>query len=667
MKRFIKYIAILITCCCTGTILTSCNDDFMQQNPIQVLAEGSFLKSEGDLPLYLNQLYTIYAQGHQTGNAYDYTPPFYITRGSYIMYGDIFTDNAIGFSNTSGDIVNRMQGTWQVPSSAVTSLSDANNTGWRWNNLRTINYFLSHYREAEGSVSNPEVLKKWAAEAYFFKAWDYYQKIVAFGEVPWLVTDLNINSPELYASRTPRAELADSVLYCLNFAVEHISATGTANGRINRDMANFLKARFCLFEGTYRKYHTELGLQNTANKFLDECVTACNEIIATGKYELYNVGSTEVGNDPYWNLFRLNGLTGGNHKEAILARVYDGSKLGHGTARYFNMNRGNASGRYSKGATKDLVDDYLCIDGLPITSSPLFKGYDGDDWRELDNRDPRLRQTVVKPGEYITIFNRDENGGAINQALQGLKYPEITYNCPTANQVPTGGPCVTGYMFIKHWTNMQIDNGTTTNSTQTALIFRYAEALLMLAEAKAELGTITNADLDLTVNALRKRAGFDFETYPNSKLTLQNIPADDRLNNLYQQYCGYVPSPIIREIRRERRIELAMEGQRREDLYRWKAGKMIEKPIRGMKFTEEKQKLYDGTNTSKSKDAAKATLNVDVYVDGDGFIIGYPRSPGVTNGVVKWDDRYYYNPIPLQELELNKNLTQSPGWQDIQR
>ncbi|MFT4222291.1 RagB/SusD family nutrient uptake outer membrane protein [Dysgonomonas sp.] len=663
MKRLIKYITI--SCVSLGFVLTSCNDDFMQRNPINNLAEGSFLKNEGDLPLYLNQLYNIYCQGHQTGNAYQYTPPFFITRGSQLMYGDIFTDNAIGFSNTSGDIVSRMQGTWQVPATAVSSLEDANQTGWRWGNLRTVNYFLNHYREAEGSVSSPDILNKWAAEAYFFKAWEYYQKIVAFGEVPWLETDLNVNSPELQSARMPREELANKVLECLDYAIEHLSPTGTADGRINKNMANFLKARFCLFEGTFRKYHTEVGLQSSANKFLEECVKACDAIVATGKYELYNVASTEVGNDPYWHLFKLNGLTGGNQKEAILARVYDADKLGHGTSRYFNMNRGNAAGRYCKGATKDLLDEYLCADGLPVTSSPLFKGYDGDDWRELDNRDPRLRQTVVKPGEYITIFDRDK--GTIDRSANGLKYPEITYNCPTANQTPTGGPCVTGYMFIKHWTNETIDNGSTTNGSQTALIFRYGEVLLMLAEAKAELGTITNADLDLTVNALRKRAGFDFVKYPNSKLTLQNIPADARLDNLYQQYAGYVPSPILREIRRERRVEMAMEGLRREDLVRWKAGKFVEKPIRGMKFTTEKQKLYDGSNTSKDKNAPKATLNSDVFIDSDGFIIGYPKSPNVTSGVVKWNDRYYYNPIPLQELELNKNLTQSLGWQDINR
>lgn len=664
MKKIIKYMAIV--CLLTGFTLTSCNDDFMQQDPFNSLAEGSFLKSEGDLPLYLNQLYNVYMQGHQTGNAYDYTPPFYITRGSQLMYGDIFTDNAIGFSNSSGDLINRLQGTWQTPSSATTSLTDAGNTGWRWGNLRTINYFLNHIRDVE--VSDPSVLNKWLAEAYFFKAWDYYWKIVALGEVPWLEKDLNVDSPELFAPRTPRTELADSILNCLNFAVQHVGLPegSPADGRVNRAMANFLKARFCLFEGTFRKYHTELNLQATANKFLNECVTACEAIISSGKYQLYDVPS-EVGNDPYWHLFKLNGMTGGDHKEAILTRVYDGEKLGHGTSRYFNMNRGNASGRYCKGATKDLIDEYLCIDGQPADKSTLFKGYDGDDWRELDNRDPRLRQTVVKPGEYITIFNRDDNGGAIDQALQGLKYPEITYNCPTANQVANAGPCVTGYLIIKHWTNEQIDNQSTTSGSQAAQIFRYAEVLLMYAEAKAELGTITNEDLELTVNALRKRAGFDFTKYPNSKLTLTNIPQDSRLDNLYQQYAGYVPSPILREIRRERRVEMAMEGLRREDLVRWKAGKFIEKPVRGMKFTAEKQKLYDGTNDKKAKWAPKATLNADVFVDSEGFIIGYPKSPNVSDGVVKWDDKYYYNPIPLQEMELNKNLTQNPGWQDIKR
>jgi len=669
MKKIIQY--LFVSCIVAGFTLTSCNDSFMQQDPIQELAEGSFLKNEGDLPLYLNQLYDMYIEGHGRGNAYDAQAPLG-TRGSYIIFADVATDNAVAFSNTNGNIDSHLNGTFITP-------ADGTSTGWEWAKLRAINYFLRNYHEAEKSVVNPEDLNKWAAEAYFFKAMDYYKKLYIFGEVPWFVYDLNINSEELYAPRTPRVALVDSIMMCLDYAIKYLPEPENAKDRVNCDMANFLKARFCLFEGTFRKYHTELGLQSTANHFLEQAAAACEAIIDVNRYELYNnkgvKDGNREGNDPYWFMFRLNQSPAkDNNREAILARTYDGVKLGHGTSRYFNMNRGNASGRYSKGATKGLVDDYLCIDGRPIytggtegnyTVNPLFKGYDGDDWRELDNRDPRLRQTIVKPGEYITVFDRE--AGAINQALYGLKYPEITFDCPTANQTPTGGPSVTGYMFIKHWTPSFEDNGSTASGKQTALIFRYGEILLILAEAKTELGTITNEDLDRTINALRKRAGFDFTTYPNSRLTLQNIPADPRLDQIYAEKLTYPVSPLMREIRRERRIEMVMEGLRREDLVRWKAGKLMEAPLRGMKFTVEKQKLYDGTNTSKAKNAPKATLNNDVFIDGDGFIIGYPKSPNVTNGTLVWEDRYYYWPIPLRELELNKNLTQSPGWKDIAR
>lgn len=668
MKKINQY--LIIVCIAAGISFTSCNDAFMQQDPIQELAEGVFFTNESDLPLYLNQLYDSYIVGHQRGNAYDAEAPL-ATRGSAIVFADLASDNAVGFTGTAGDCDTRLRGTFITPSSGT-------ETGWEWNKLKSINYFLRHYREAEGSVNDPNMLNKWAAEAYFFKAMDYFKKLYIFGEAPWYTLDMNIDSKELYAPRTPRAELVDSIMRCIDFAIEHLplnTTVGKSTSRVNKDMALFLKARICLFEGTFRKYHTTLGLSATANRFLEAAAVAADEIINSGRYELYRAPSSRT--DHYWYMFRLNrNPATDNNKEAILARAYDGEKLGHGMARYYNMNRGNASGRYSKGATRGLVDEYLCEDGRPIyiggtegayEVNPLFKGYDGDDWRELDNRDPRLTQTIVRPGEYITIFDRDAEGGSINFEKNGLKYPEITYNCPTANQCPTSGPSITGYLIIKHWTPALEDNGSTTMGKQTALIYRLGEAMLILAEAKAELGTLTNDDLNRTINKLRERAGYDFTKYPNARLTLQNIPADPRLDKIYAERLDYPVSPLLREIRRERRIEMAMEGLRREDLVRWKAGKLMEVPLRGMKFTSEKQKLYDGTNNTKEKLAIKATLNSDVFIDSEGFIICYPRTPNITNGTLKWEDRYYYWPIPLRELELNPNLTQSSGWLDISR
>jgi hypothetical protein len=206
------------------------------------------------------------------------------------------------------------------------------------------------------------------------------------------------------------------------------------------------------------------------------------------------------------------------------------------------------------------------------------------------------------------------------------------------------------------------------SGVQTALIYRLGEAMLIYAEAKAELGSITDADLDLTVNALRLRAGFDFDKYPNARLTLGNIPNDSRLDEIYFTHVGYVPQPIIREIRRERRIEMAVEGLRRQDLVRWKAGGLMEVPLRGVKFCKEKQELYDGKNAQNRESLAPQTLiGRDVFVDNDGFIIAYPRVAAITNGTLVWHDRFYFWPIPLRELELNRQLTQNPGWLDIAR
>jgi len=667
----IKYYILVLTV--ATMMLPSCNDEFMQQDPLTTLAEGAVLDKEGFLPIYLNQLYPLYITGHQSGNAYTAVAPLAM-QGSEIVFPDLCTDNAVAFTGTAGSPSTRLDGTFRTPESGTS-------TGWDWTQLRRVNYFLRHYHEAEGSVTDPAQLNKWAAEAYFFKAWDYYKKLYIFGEVPWLVYDLNTDSEELTNSTaTPRAALTDSILSCLNYAVQYLNDNNNPNGRVNRDMANFLKARFCLFEATFRKYHKNDKAPMPAvpaeyNSLLDECIKACEAIIASGHYSLYyNAADKDAfgNNNSYWKMFSFNQTPAEDgNTEAILARVYDGSKLGHGMPRYYSMNRGNASGRYSKGLTKEFVDEYLCIDGKPITGNSNFLGYDGM-WSELENRDPRLTQTIAMPGDYMTIWTRDGekiNGvdipkGTMDAKLLGIRYPEITYNCPTANQVKHGGPSITGYEIVKHWTPDPDDNGTTTNSKQTAVMFRYGEVLITLAEALYERnGSISDADLDRTINLLRTRAGFP----ASAKLTNATVPADPALDAIYSEKLDYTVSPMLREIRRERRVELAQEGRRREDLVRWKAGKLMEVPLRGMKFTAEKQELYNGSNTQPPIIAMGAYLNVDVFTDSDGFIIAFPKATSVTNGTLKWEDRYYYWPIPLRELTLNTNLKQNPGWEDIPR
>lgn len=646
MKNTFKHITIGL---CTLAVLTqSCNNDFLNLNPETDLTEDNTLKTETELSLYLNNLYPKYILGHNDTWADQKIQPN-VVGGSHLLASDFMTDNMVKYGNIS----NILDNTYSTPSAA-------NSVGWTWENLRSVNYFIRNYTKALPAVDNDiNRLNKYLGEALFFKSMDYYRKLMLFGDVPWISRDLNINSEELFKPRDKRTLVADSLLATIDLAIEKLDkVTGKADGRINQDMALFLKARIALFEGSFRTYHDELGLQSSANSFLEACVDACEKIMATGRYELYRGDA-----NPYWKLFtfKKDPSSDGN-KEAILVRTYNGSNVGHATQRYWDQNNSLSGARPAGGATRSLVDEYLCIDGRPIytagtegnyTSNPLFKGYDGM-WTELENRDPRLTQTINYPGENRSLFNRTT--GILDKEENGVTYPRLSYNVG-------GGTTVTGYLPIKHWMGDRTENEATTLGQQTAIEFRYGEVLLMLAEAKAILGTLTQDDLDRTINKLRERAGFDFAQYPDSRLQLGNIPADPRLDKIYAEKLSYSVSPIIREIRRERRVEMVLEDRRYEDLMRWKAGNLMTVPLRGMKFTAEKQTLYNGSNTKKPIIALKEEVNKDIFLDKDGFIIAYPRSPNIINGTPLWADYRYYWPLPLYDLTLEGNqLEQNPGW-----
>lgn len=620
----------------TSMLLPGCNNDFMERYPLDEITDESFWKTETDLKLMLNSLYPLYIIGHGSGWSDSKTPVLNVV-GSPLMYGDVYSDNCV----KTGNEFRSMAGELVVPTGATKE------NGWNWENLRKINFFLARYERADLSQ---EKKNAYGGEAYFFKAWEYYQKVLFFGDVPWLTYDLTEASEDLYAPRTPRAEVMDSVLMCINKAVEWLPEKANQDSeRLNKDQANFLKARICLFEGTFRKYHTELGLQNSANKYLEEAVKACEALL--GKYTLY-----KNGEETYWNMFATTDLSG--NPEVILARNYLENKVGHAAQRYYQQNNAN---RQSMGASRGLVDEYLCIDGRPIyiggtegnyEKNPNFLGY--GKWTELENRDPRLTQTICRPGEHVTIYQ----GGVVDKEKNGITYPGLNYT--------SSGSTVTGYRVIKHWMGDKIEEDRTTKGIQAAIEFRYAELLLMYAEAKYELnGTLSQSDVDLTINALRERAGFDFDKYPTAKLIVGQEPADPRLDKIYASKLDYTVSPLLREIRRERRIEMAIENRRYEDLMRWKAGKLLTVPFRGMHFTSV-QDLYDGSHTAKPETAVKVELGKTVFADEDGFIICYPKSPYVNTikGTLPWDDYRYYWPIPKEELVMNENLVQNKGWED---
>ncbi|MGJ1422306.1 RagB/SusD family nutrient uptake outer membrane protein [Sphingobacterium spiritivorum] len=466
--------------------------------------------------------------------------------------------------------------------------------GWSWGNLRAINYFLRNYHAA--SVSQ-ESKNKYAGEARLLRAIFYYDKVRIFGDVPWLSTDLTPESPELYGARVSRKIVMDSVLMDLDFAIANLPLpSAVEKGRLNKYVAEAFKSRICLFEGTFRKYH-QLGDEQ---KFLEAAASSAKNIIESDIYKIYSTGKP---NEDYSNLFLSEDLT--NNTECIFAKIYIADILMHNFTRYIKEN--------GEGYSKNFVQSYLCTDGLPISLSPQYKGDDSPD-NEATNRDPRYKQSIATRG-YVMLTD-----------LSGRPVDVI--------DLPRIGTSVTstGYAISKG-VSANPNQNTANRATNDLFVFRYAEVLLNYAEARAELGTISQSDIDMAIKPLRDRVGM-----PN--MVIANLQKDPR--------SDFPSLPVVLdEIRRERRVELIGEGRRFTDLLRWAAGKQIEKPetILGMKVTEDLARQYPPSQLQ------------GLTFDANRYLRIYSNINQRT-----WNDRMYFYPLPTNDIALNPSLEQNPGW-----
>ena len=298
---------------------------------------------------------------------------------------------------------------------------------------------------------------------------------------------------------------------------------------VTRWVALAFKSRVCLFEGTYRKYHDELGLQSTANQFLEEAAAAAKELMDNGPYSLVdNPSDVET---QYRALFTSEKI---NTQEVIWAIAYQTDVRMHDiTWKIFS---GSYGANWS--LVRPFVNMYLMRDGSRFTDRPDYATLTYD--QEFADRDCRLAQTVIGPDYQRTI--------------SGTLQPDA----------PNFAITSTGYMMIK-WAlddDVHVGKATANNSIP---IFRYAEVLLNYAEAMAELGRCDQSVWNATIKPLRERAGVD-----------GSIPAD------YDPYvAAYFDNQTqdkwILEVRRERGVELAFEGVRYDDIMRWKQGKLIER------------------------------------------------------------------------------------------
>ena len=504
-------------------------------------------------------------------------------------------------------------------------------SGWTWTNLRNINYFIANNNDPKVPA---EVRNNYLGIAKFFRAYFYFDKVKRFGDVPWIGKPLDVADPILYGPRDPRTLVMDSVLADIDFACTNItSLSDGTRSLITKYVAYALKSRICLFEGTFRKYHTELNLQGTAPTWLDNAAVAARYVIDNGGYSIYTTGGAGKS---YRTVF-TNSTPIAN--EVMLSAISDLTLKILNDANWYWT-----SGTYGDKAsfTRTFINTYLYLDGTPFTNNPAYPTMLFKD--EVKNRDLRLKQTI-RLGDYKRII-----GG-----VQVPAPPIFSYT-------------FTGYQPIK-WTldDMYYDSETLNNNSISE--FRFAEVLLNYAEAKAELGTLTDADWAITIGVLRARGGI------TGGLTTKPTVVDPYLQSVY--FPG-ITDPVILEVRRERGIELCLEGFRFADILRWKRGELMNLEWNGfyvpalvtpMDLNEDgimDVAFFQGTKPSPS--IAGVT-----YVDVSPLVGGKSNSELLKNGTFgeltwmnnisrKWEDKMYYYPIPAADLITNPNLGQNPGW-----
>jgi hypothetical protein len=505
-----------------------------------------------------------------------------------------------------------------------------NSSGWSWGDLRTINYFIAN----NNNPKVPEAVRKhYTGIAKFFRAYFYYEKVKRFGDVPWIGKPLDVKDPILYGGRDPRSLVMDSVLADLNYACANITTTTDATrSQVTKYVAYALKARICLFEGTFRKYHTELGLQASAATWLNEAATAAKAVMDANIYSIYTTGGAGKS---YRTVFTNAAPIA---SEVMLASICDLTLNVLNDANWYWT-----SGTYGDKAsfTRTFINTYLKLDGTPYTNDPgyttqLFKD-------EVKNRDLRLKQTI-RLGDYKRI-----SGG-----LQVPAPPLFSYT-------------FTGYMPIK-WTLDDMYYDTRDLNINSISMFRYAEVLLNYAEAKAELGTLTDADWAATVGVLRARGGI------TGGLTTKPTVVDPYLKSVY---FPDISDPVILEVRRERGIELCLEGFRFADILRWKRGELMNQEWNGFYVPALNTPMdlnEDAINDVVFYQGTKPSLGSALtYVDVSPTVSGKVNSQLLKNGtsgeltwmnniVRMWEDKMYYYPIPTTDLVTNPNLGQNPGW-----
>lgn len=571
-------------------------------------------------------------------------PDFYNTENSlrYTVYGwyDIyFTGYETGWTRSDFfDGTNRAN--WcddlaQESATYFTKVAPSTSSDWSFENVRRINIFLTGMQT---STLPDEAKNHWIGIGRFFRGMEYARLVRMFGDVPYYDHVLESSDvKELYKARDTREYVMDKVAEDFEFASKFVrQSDGTKGLTVNRDVVNAFISRVMLFEGTWQKYVEKND--EYAAKYLQIAKTAAETVMSSG----YTIS------DNYKALTNSISLAG--NPEIILYREYEAGVITHAEMSWQSeQTLGNAP-------SKDLIESYLTTNGLPIAQvgNDQYKG-DKTFKEEMANRDPRLSYNIV---DSLCL-----NG--VTGAVYG----------------------VSGYMGNRFVNTdlMNTPGGQSSTNITDAPIMKLNEVMLNYLEAAAELAqlgkyTLTQTDLDNTINAIRDRADVKMPhvTLKGDQFEVDGVVVDDPNRDMgYAEVPGdYAVPSIIWEIRRERRVELVYEGIRFDDIRRWGklhyADMVLNKKLNLGSWLDKEAYIEEFNKTAPAGKELTLEKLKAIYLDREGNA-GYIKPIPSDLNVRTYSMKDYLYPIPTGQISLYEDkseqtgdpslkLEQNPGW-----
>lgn len=626
---------LYIVCALAMASLCGC-DDFLDKDPQDKQTNDTYWQTETSLRTYAQDFYSSFF----TGYGVDYT-----VFGGYFS-GDDYTDDFINLNNAN----TYGAGYIYFPTSSTT---DWNSRTATWtNNYSTVYKANAMLEKIPGMNISEEAKNHWMGIARYFRAMAYSTLAKYYGGVPYYDQVTDPADESLYKDRDSYPFVAQKILEDFQFALDNVRTNDTKR-QVNKYVVGAYMSRELLYHATWLKYHgTTVG--PTSERVADADIRNLLQGALNGANVVMNSGIYSIGN-AYNALFTTDDLA--NNPEVIWYREYTS-----GVQCNALMSYNGPEDQTQGGVTQDVINSYLCSDGLPINQSPLYQDAQAPSiQKSFQNRDPRLYQTIADSLRIMSAMGTNYTAGTSPTGYPVKKFLNDEWWA-------AGSPYCTGIL-----------------SPVDAPCIRYAEVLLNYVEARYEIAQVggdafTQSDLDKSINEIRGRqltkwGDREAKTMPKVQLSGGAISVNGVVINDPARDADV--DPVLWEIRRERRIELIMEGRRGEDLRRWAKFEYLNsedasgRPTMPFLGAYVDMADYPGIS-SKDADGNRVLFLFDPAdpsnQDAEKGYIYYLRSRElrVFNKGELNSERCYLRAIPAAQLTIyennNKVLTQNPGW-----